>query len=94
MSELHLHLRKEHTLKHTGRQQYGLFLKGIGVSLDDSIEFFKREFTKRIPEGKFHKEYTYNIRHNYGKEGKRADYTAWNCSKIINNNPPGINNIY
>lgn len=89
MSELHQHLRKEHGLKHSGRLQYGLFLKGIGVSLEDSLEFFKKEFTKRMPEQKFNKEYAYSIRFNYGKEGKKADYTPWNCIKIANLNPPG-----
>ena len=38
---------------------------------------------------KFEKQYAYNIRHSYGKEGKRADYTPWGCAKIINHQPPG-----
>ena len=32
---------------------------------------------------KFDKEHAYNIRHNYGKEGGRKDYSAFGCSKII-----------
>lgn len=37
----------------------------------------------RTPGDKFNKEYAYNIRYNYGQEGKRQDWSEWNCVKII-----------
>lgn len=48
MRELHERLRCEHHLKHGGRMQYGLFLKGIGLTLQQSLTFWKKEFTKRM----------------------------------------------
>lgn len=37
MRQCHETLRTKHHLKHNGRLQYGLFLKGIGVTLEDSL---------------------------------------------------------
>lgn len=37
MRQCHETLRSKHHLKHEGRLQYGLFLKGIGVTLEDSL---------------------------------------------------------
>ena len=83
-------LKKNHHLKHTGRQQLGLFLKGIGLPLEEAMRFWRTEMAATAPGDAFDKQYAYNIRHNYGKEGKRADYTPHSCMKIISAIPgPG-----
>lgn len=89
MRQVHHALKEYHHLKHWSRMQYGLFLKGIGVTLEDSLKFWRQEFGKGIGVDKFDKSYAYNIRHNYGKEGKRTDYTPYSCMTIITKNPPG-----
>jgi DNA primase large subunit len=88
MRHLHETLRSEHHLKHFGRLQYGLFLKSIGLSLEDALAFWRAEFTKKMDPDKFDKQYAYNVRHSYGKEGKRANYTPYSCMKIIMSNTP------
>ena len=90
MKTLHGALRRDHHLKHFGRLQYVLFLKEVGLSLDDALRFFKGEFQKKIDGDKFEKQYAYNIRHSYGKEGKRQDYPAYSCTKIIREFTPGV----
>lgn len=76
-------LRSTHHLKYFGRLQYGLFLKGIGVTLEDSLRFWREEFTKTIEPDKFEKKYAYGIRYNYGKEGSRTNWSPYSCIKII-----------
>ncbi|DBA73367.1 TPA: hypothetical protein ACH3X1_011411 [Trebouxia sp. C0004] len=81
-------LKRDHHLKHTGRQQLGNFLKGIGLSLDSALAFWRTEFAKGgMPEDKYKKEHMYNIRHSYGKEGKRVNYTPASCMSVINSQP-------
>ncbi|KAM3962800.1 LOW QUALITY PROTEIN: DNA primase large subunit [Aphomia sociella] len=84
MRQLHEQLRVAHHLKHGGRLQYGLFLKGIGVTLEDSLRFWREEFTKIMELDKFEKQYAYNVRYNYGKEGSKKNYSPFSCLKIIN----------
>ncbi|XP_022235255.1 DNA primase large subunit-like, partial [Limulus polyphemus] len=52
MQTLHETLRQSHHLKHGGRMQYGLFLKGIGLSLEDALRFWREEFVKIIDSDK------------------------------------------
>ena len=80
---MHKQLKTEHKLKHWARQQYGLFLKGAGLSLEDALMFWENHFSKVMSHDEFMKKHSYNVRHNYGKEGARKDYTPPSCNKII-----------
>jgi DNA primase large subunit len=51
------------------------------------MTFWRSEFCRKIPNDQFDKQYAYSIRHNYGKEGKRADYTPYSCMKVIASTP-------
>lgn len=87
MRHLFEKLREDHHLKHGGRMQLGLFLKGVGLKLEDALAFWKAEFSQKVGSERFDKEYAYSIRHNYGREGKRTDYTPYSCQKIISSAP-------
>jgi DNA primase large subunit len=82
------HINEYSHLMHTGRLQYTLFLKGTGLPVEETLKFFKKKYEKKTPSDKFDKQYAYNIRHSYGLEGKRSDYTPYSCNKIINMNNP------
>ena len=93
MKNLHSTLRKNSHLKHFGRLQYTLFLKGIGMSLEDCLVFWRHSF-KLITDDTFNKEYRYNIRHVYGDVGGDANrrgrgYSPYSCQKILTEHPPG-----
>ncbi|XP_041467466.1 probable DNA primase large subunit [Lytechinus variegatus] len=94
MSHLHRTLRKKHRLRHFSRIQYTLFLKSIGLPVDDAIHFWKREYCKPASchenQGggcqhswvKDERRYTYGIRHLYGLEGSKTNYRAHSCKAI------------
>ncbi|KAI8092754.1 eukaryotic and archaeal DNA primase, large subunit-domain-containing protein [Halteromyces radiatus] len=93
MRTLHSALRRDKHLKHGGRMQYGLFLKAIGLSVEEALLFWRTAFTNKTDE-QFQKEYAYNIRHNYGLEGKRVSYTAYSCNTIIKGNSPSTGDYH
>ncbi|KAL1645227.1 DNA primase subunit pri2 [Diplodia intermedia] len=93
MQHLHRTLRQNSHLKHFGRLQYTLFLKGIGLSLEECLIFWRRSF-KLITDEKFNKEYRYNVRHAYGDVGGDANrrgrgYTPYSCQKLTTEPLPG-----
>ena len=65
--------------------QYGLFLKAAGVSLADSVRFFRHGYAAKCDQVKFEKKgYLYSIRHMYGQEGRRHSYeNYYDCERII-----------
>lgn len=74
-------LQSQKHLKYNDRQTLCLYLKDIGYPLNDCIAYFRSNFNCTLDQ--FNKEYLYSIRHNYGLEGKRANYTSHTCGKII-----------
>jgi len=88
MKNLNSNLKREHKLKHWGRLQYGLFLKGAGLDLEGAQQFWESHFSKVMNHDQFVKNYGYSFRHMYGKEGARKNYTPYSCMKIIMGTPP------
>jgi hypothetical protein len=77
-------LTRNHHLKHSGRQQLTLFLKDIGVPIEDTTTRLRQEFGRGgISADKFEKDYAYNIRHAYGRAGGCKNYTAWSCVQCV-----------
>lgn len=84
-------LQLRHKLFHTGRLQLGLFLKGIGLSLKDSLKLWRDEFSKfGVPLDQFERQYAYNIRYNYGKEGSCRNFSPYSCMGMIRMPAPAI----
>ncbi|CDK26737.1 unnamed protein product [Kuraishia capsulata CBS 1993] len=80
-----------HHLRFQGRQQLTLFLKGIGLNIDQAMIFWQKQFTSgpgAMTIDKFQKEYRYNIRHSYGLEGARINYRPYDCRQILKHPRP------
>ncbi|KAF2071562.1 hypothetical protein CYY_007114 [Polysphondylium violaceum] len=94
MRVMHDHLISYGKLMHDGRLQYGTFLKGIGLSLDEALGFWKNAFSKRVTSSEFDKEYAYQFRHTYGQEGKGISYDPYSCEKIQRTFPSGKEQVH
>ena len=90
MNHMFSQLKKRHHLKHSARLQYGRFLKGAGLPLDQSLHYWRTEFCKdpAMTVDRFDRNYAYSIRHYYGKEGRMTEYGAFNCGRIITETGP------
>ncbi|ODO08615.1 DNA primase large subunit [Cryptococcus wingfieldii CBS 7118] len=88
MRHLYDSLKRDNHLKHYGRLQLTLFIKGLGVPLDQAIIFWRRGYGPKMTDDDFNKNYKYNIRHSYGQEGKRANYPPKDCQTILTQNQP------
>jgi DNA primase large subunit len=74
-------------LKNKGRQQLGLFLKDIGLSIEDAILFWRMMLASKSSEQEFNQFYAYNILHAYGQVGKQQDYLSYSCMSLIDEYP-------
>lgn len=87
MRHLHSSLRRDKHLKYFGRLQYNLFIKGIGLSVEEALVFWRTSFSL-ISDETFQKEYRYNVRHTYGLEGTRRNYRPLSCQQILTERAP------
>ncbi|KAE8259256.1 hypothetical protein A4X13_0g1154 [Tilletia indica] len=88
MRHLQETLTEKKHLKHFGRLQYNLFLKEMGLPIEEALVFWRRSFSS-MSDDKFNKEHKYNIRHGYGLEGRRMNYPAKSCARILTQDQPG-----
>ncbi|CAH2085807.1 unnamed protein product [Euphydryas editha] len=90
MHNLHRTLRNKHRLSHNQRFSYSLFLKDIGMPVDEALTFWRTEY-EQTPNGNHQcchnwqndeKKFVYGIRHLYGLEGGKKNYSSGSCSHL------------
>lgn len=90
MSHLLNVLRKNHRLTHIWRYNFSLFLKDIGLTLQDSVAFWKKEYSQSCSAEascthswqQNERKYRYSIRHLYGLEGAKVERSCKSCKHI------------
>uniref|UniRef100_A0A7N2L8B6 DNA primase large subunit C-terminal domain-containing protein n=1 Tax=Quercus lobata TaxID=97700 RepID=A0A7N2L8B6_QUELO len=83
MRHLFEKLREDHHLKHGGRMQLGLFLKGVGLKLEYALAFWKLS----SPKGLVLKGLTRNMHTAVVIIKEDNDYTPYSCQTIITSAP-------
>nr|XP_026498497.1 DNA primase large subunit-like [Vanessa tameamea] len=90
MLNFHQSLRNKHRLSHNQRFSYSLFLKDIGMPVEEAVKFWRNEY-QQVPNGKHkcchswkndEKKFIYGIRHLYGLEGGKKNYSSGNCLRL------------
>ena len=89
-ARVHQNLQKHHRLGHHARVAYTLFLKEIGLSLEEAFKFWSHYYSKptKVHEKcshswqENHRKFDYSLNHLYGQAGGRKDYSAHSCSAI------------
>jgi len=87
MLNLNQKLKLYNHLKHDGRRQLWLFLKGCGMDVTDNQAYFSKHFASKISVSEL-KGHMYNIQHAYGLVGKRQAERPKNCRNIITGPAP------
>jgi len=91
MVHLYQTLRLRHRLTHEARRQLTLFLKDVGMPIEEALDFWRNEYSQPNSEcgsGCTHswqkdaRRYHYSIRHMYGLEGGRYTYMVPSCRSI------------
>jgi len=79
-----------HRLAHDPRYRLTLFLKDIGVPLEQTLVLFKQEYSKCGNPGstcvhtweEHYKQIEYNVRHTYGTVGSKRNYQMISCASM------------
>lgn len=91
MQELHKVLKHHNRLRHYERYRFSLYLKDIGLPLDENIAFWESYYSKphRSDTGGCQhawqgckNRYSYSIRHMYGLEGRKMNCASHSCSSL------------
>lgn len=93
MYEMYKSFKKEKHLKHMGRLQFILFMRGVGFKFEDVMNFFKNVVTKGNNSKKL-KEYEYSIKHSFGMVGSKTEYSGMGCPKIISLSRPSKGDVH
>ena len=90
MAMLYRKLKRDKKLKHNDRFQLSLFLKDIGLGVEEQVKFWAAIYSGHKtggPGGNLwadkRAKYSYGIRHMYGLEGRRVEYKSKSCRGVM-----------